>query len=195
MKGNYYMKLYVDDISSYSHFDFQKMFSFIPASKKKRLSLYLQEKDVFLSLLGEYLLKIGLEELGILYNNCKFGVNENGKPFIKNNPIFYSISHFGTKAVCAISTSPIGVDIVDLSKRISLTSFSSQSEKKDFQKYSNLLLALKEAYIKMEGWNFSNVNDVIFYLNDSMIVCSDSSVQLNIFTLEKKYLLVICERM
>lgn len=45
------------------------------------------------------------------YDELEFDVDENGKPYVKNAPFHFSLSHSGDYAVCAISDSPVGVDI------------------------------------------------------------------------------------
>ena len=55
------------------------------------------------------------------YEKLNFLTEANGKPYIEGNPFYFSLSHSGNYAVCAISDSPIGVDIEkekELSERI-----------------------------------------------------------------------------
>ena len=44
----------------------------------------------------------------------EFNYNEYGKPFLKDFPdIYFSMSHCAGRVVCAVSDSPVGVDIQD----------------------------------------------------------------------------------
>ena len=45
------------------------------------------------------------------YDNLEFYVDTNGKPRVKDDIFYFSLSHSGKYAVCAISDTPIGVDI------------------------------------------------------------------------------------
>ncbi len=45
------------------------------------------------------------------YKNLKIKFAEKNKPFVEDNPFYFSLSHSGEYAVCAISDSPIGIDI------------------------------------------------------------------------------------
>ena len=45
------------------------------------------------------------------YDDLKFYINEKGKPYVFGNEFYFSLSHSCNYAVCAISDSPIGVDI------------------------------------------------------------------------------------
>lgn len=187
--------MYVDDITSYSSSDFEKMSNLIRSRKKERINLYLKEKDKRLSILGEYLLIKGLEELHISYCDCKIVENENGKPYLDSVPLYYSISHFQTKVVCVISKNLIGVDLISTlpSHKISIQSISTKKERKLFSRHPHLLIALKEAYIKMKGFDFSKCNEVEFSNQDSIITCSIASAHVDIIYLEKNYIIVVCE--
>ncbi|MBE6718409.1 MAG: hypothetical protein E7574_04045 [Ruminococcaceae bacterium] len=52
------------------------------------------------------------------YENLSFKTMENGKPYIEGNPFYFSLSHSGDYAVCAISDTPVGIDI-ELDKELS----------------------------------------------------------------------------
>ena len=45
------------------------------------------------------------------YDDLKLLTDKRGKPYFEGNPFFISLSHSGDYAVCAISDSPVGVDI------------------------------------------------------------------------------------
>lgn len=60
---------------------------------------------------SEDLLKKILKKYHIEYD---IFYNENRKPYIKNNPIFFNISHSGKYIVCVVSDKEIGVDIQEI---------------------------------------------------------------------------------
>ena len=45
------------------------------------------------------------------FDSLVFLTEENGKPYVEGNPFYFSISHSGDYAVCAISDRPVGVDV------------------------------------------------------------------------------------
>lgn len=45
------------------------------------------------------------------YNSLVFLTEDGGKPYVEGDPFYFSLSHSGDYAVCAISDSPVGVDI------------------------------------------------------------------------------------
>lgn len=58
--------------------------------------------------------KIILNELGISLNEDMVIINKNGKPYLKDNPIYFNISHSSDYIVIGLSDSEIGVDIEKL---------------------------------------------------------------------------------
>ncbi|MDE7082467.1 MAG: 4'-phosphopantetheinyl transferase superfamily protein [Clostridia bacterium] len=81
---------------------------------------------------------------------------ENGKPYVDGNPVYFSISHSGKVAVIALSNSPVGVD-VELFKRRKFESIVSRftdREKSEINVDFNAFLrnwTAKEAFVKMNG--------------------------------------------
>ena len=81
--------------------------------------------------------------------------NENGKPYIEGNPLFFSLSHSGSLALIAISSAPCGVDmelVCGKSRKVVLNSFSNEERaeienERDFLKH----WVVRESYIKMLG--------------------------------------------
>ncbi len=90
------------------------------------LSLYRQKKvanirnikNKRLSILAEMLLLYGMDKLNIKCNYpLEFTNNEFGKPYITGMENFYfNLSHSGDMAVCAISDTPVGVDVEKITR-------------------------------------------------------------------------------
>ena len=84
---------------------------------------------------------------------------KNGKPYLKNGDVFFSISHSGKYVICCISESEIGCDVQTVEKynpRIA-ERFFTESEKLFLQKSENpsedftRLWAMKESVLKKTG--------------------------------------------
>ena len=58
--------------------------------------------------------KIVYKHIGLSLNKDMIENNKYGKPYIKNNPIYFNISHSSDYVVIGISDSAIGVDIEHL---------------------------------------------------------------------------------
>ena len=108
------------------------------------------------------------------YDNLTVLTDKNGKPYIKNNPFYFSLSHSGDYAVCAISDTPIGVDI---EQERELT----ENFKKRFAE-SILEWTKKEAKGKLTGKGFFDTSDGNFVYTHKhedgyvITVCSDGEV-------------------
>ncbi|MBO5339126.1 MAG: 4'-phosphopantetheinyl transferase superfamily protein [Clostridia bacterium] len=123
------------------------------------------EHNIAYSLLDELLKEVGI-------NDYEFVKNENGKPFLKDIPIFFNISHTeGFCAVC-INDSPIGIDcekidhnfekrIPEFAKRYFLESELKLLEENGYDALTFFKIWTgKEAYIKKYGYNSSHITKV-----------------------------------
>lgn len=82
--------------------------------------------------------------------------NEYGKPFLKDNNLFFNISHDNNLAVIAISDKNIGIDIEYLTyNRFVLKKCFNEKEqhkvKVNKEKEFTKIWVMKEAYVKMKG--------------------------------------------
>ena len=104
-------KLYLFDIKNYLKSDNEK-FKLIPPSFKKRIDRYKDESDKLRSSIGYYLLiKYLKEDFNIEINDEDILTNKFDKPYIKNNPIYFSISHSLNFVGVLLSDNECGLDI------------------------------------------------------------------------------------
>lgn len=90
---------------------FETAYRTVSPTRRAKIDAVRFDKDKRLSLGAGLLLHIGLTECGL---KAPFDIdyNEFGKPFLADNDgIFFSLSHSGTWAMCAISDVPVGCDI------------------------------------------------------------------------------------
>ena len=116
------------------------------------------EADRLLSICGDLCLLKATETLNVDYTNIKY--NTHGKPYFEGNPIYFSISHKGTKAVCVTSNKPIGVDLETIkpfNKKVA-ERICTESELSiignDEERFATVW-AVKEAYSKLDGRGIS----------------------------------------
>lgn len=89
--------------------------------------------------------------------------NENGKPYLSDNAMFFSLSDTDTFCICAVSDSEIGADvqkIVGGREKLAERFFSEEEIKliknsENHNEMFSLLWALKESYIKFLGLGLS----------------------------------------
>lgn len=93
--------------------------------------------------------------------------NEFGKPYLKDNQLYFSISHDIDTCAIAISSSEIGIDLeyLNYNERV-INKYFYNAEKEIMAKSNNLkydftkIWVKKEAYLKMKGTglNFGKEN-------------------------------------
>lgn len=108
------------------------------------------------------------------FDELSFAVEKNGKPYVTDNIFYFSLSHSGDYAVCAISDTPVGVDI-ELDRPL------PEDVQKRFA--SNILeWTKKEAKGKLTGAGFfdkSENNHVYFHKKTDgyiITVCSNKKI-------------------
>lgn len=128
---------------------------------------------------SEELLKEILKKYHIEYD---IFYNEYGKPYLKNNSIFFNISHSGDYIVCAVSDREIGVDIERITlKEMLIDRICTENEKKYPMTAENFtkIWVMKESYVKMlgtgVGYGLQNVDttrldNVDIYLKDNYYI-------------------------
>lgn len=119
--------------------------------------------SAYVFLLLRYALK---KEFGIT-EIPRFEYNEHGKPFLKDFPsVFFNMSHAGTRCVCAVSGSPVGIDVQDIRKldlktagkfltKNELAGVSEISDKAMLNEELCRLWCIKESYGKYTGKGFT----------------------------------------
>ena len=154
------IRIYLEDISTIdSKAKFDAFFEKLPQYRQEKITLLKNENDKYLSLLAGRLLCSGLRDLGLTSYIDKVVVDENGKPYIPGNPIYFSISHSGTKAMVVFSDSEVGCDVQEMKKKaVSLADkYFTDDEKKEIDESEDpvrtlyKLWTLKECYMKSSG--------------------------------------------
>jgi 4'-phosphopantetheinyl transferase len=111
------LKVYLADITPFrnpQYFD-QKQ-PLVRTERRKKIAGYRSPEDRARGLAAGILLKEALEKEGISYETAVFAYEENGKPYLKDAAVFYSISHAGELAVCVVSDRRVGADVERLSR-------------------------------------------------------------------------------
>ena len=106
--------------------------------------------------------------------NKEFGITavpsfirgEQDKPFLRDTPdIFFNLSHSGTSEVCAVSRSPVGVDIQDI-RPLTMRVGKKFLTEKEYEKVAHItdpdelskelcrIWCIKESYGKFTGKGF-----------------------------------------
>lgn len=165
---------------------FETAYRLVDFDRQSKVDRIRFDKDKRLSLGAGFLLFTALCEYG-LKPPFSFEQNEFGKPFlVGNKDVFFSLSHSGTLAMCAVSPVPIGVDVErkkEADLRIAKRFFHSEEyeaviSSSDPLRQSEMFFRIwtrKESYVKAIGKglalpfeSFNSLNEEIdgFILND-----------------------------
>lgn len=118
------------------------------------------------------------------YNIDSFTIikNEFGKPYLKDNQLYFSISHDIDTCAIAISSSEIGIDLeyLNYNEKV-INKYFYDAEKEIMAKSNNLkydftkIWVKKEAYLKMKGTglNFGKENVDTTKINAKIIDYND----------------------
>lgn len=144
---------------------FHALEQIISTKRYDKMQRFYFEADKIRSLFAEVLLRFALKKhFKIEGADVEFEVNEFGKPYLKGIPeIHFNVSHSGNWVICAVSQSPVGVDVEEIkNKNLEIAErFYTKEE------YESLLASadknelfirywtLKESYVKAEGKGMS----------------------------------------
>ncbi len=160
MKWNY---IRLGDIEE-SQYD--ELYLKLTPKRKKYIDKMKLQEDKKRSLAAEILLYRLLEkEFGI--KNVLLCREESGKPYLCDSELYVSISHCDDIAVCAVDTTPLGIDIErikDINDAL-IERVCTDEEKQyvsggDFKKRFFEIWTKKEAYFKKQGTGITNFKSV-----------------------------------
>jgi len=143
------------------HQHFLERFSvYAPKMYDEKISKFFKWQDSQLSILGIYLLKYGLKNIGICLEDHQITHTENTKPRINIPNIYYNISHSNPIVVCSISNErEVGVDI-EIIRDIETSAFQHQMTNNEWNEVHNAVnknfsffnyWTQKEAVLKAQG--------------------------------------------
>lgn len=159
------MIYFFDDYKSFCAENFVELLPESRAEKYRRLK---QKRDKENCVAAYLLLRFALKENGINFFETETG--KNGKPFLKNEKIFFSISHCSQGVGVAVDDFPIGLDIQEkgeYKERIAERFFAESENKKikasaDKDEAFTRLWTLKESVIKCEGKTLAEIGKFSF---------------------------------
>ena len=143
------------------------IYNSLSATRKAHIDRMKCDQDRKNSLLASWLVDKLLNECGI--KNATLENDSNGRPFLKENNLFISISHSEKAVVCAISETPVGIDIEKQKPvKSSLIDYVCTNEEKAYINEDDALSqrrffeiwTAKEAYFKKNGGGLKNMLSV-----------------------------------
>ena len=130
------MKTLFCDITTVSDEEFADRFSMMSEERKDRCRRMRQPEDQKRCIAADSLIRTAVSEvLNISPKAVVYSVADSGKPYIKENPFYFSVSHSEDMVVCCCSPAPIGVDI---------------------EKHRSVLVSAQERICTEEEWDYLN---------------------------------------
>lgn len=106
------MRWYCYNIHELTEEEYQKWYFLMDIQKQIRIERMRAADDRKRSVAGEMLARRAISEwCKILPEEVVFERGEFGKPFAKNLPVEFNVSHSGELVVCAVDDAPIGIDV------------------------------------------------------------------------------------
>lgn len=184
------LKVYLVRTSSYK----EEMLSYLSEDELIKANRFKKEEDKKRFTLGRVLLKEVLKENNI--NDYLLLYNDFGKPYLKDNQVFFNLSHTGDFVVCALSNNEVGIDIEKIRPKNDLVIKKCFTESETTYALDDSTFTkvwtLKESYIKYLGTGLSKNLSTFETIQDGFI----SSIDGIIFTSMKieDYHLSICHK-
>lgn len=181
---------------------FETLYRSVDAARKKKVDGYRFQKDKMLSLGAGALLQKALRNAGI--TGARLAVTQAGKPYLENNEkCFFSLSHSGSKVLCAVAETPIGCDIEEIMPqpfKLMNQIFTPEERNLFIDKSPDEQLKLfytlwtgKESYLKMTGEGIAeNFHDISIHVPfESQVIRGQMVTFLEIYC-DSEYKAAVC---
>lgn len=90
---------------------FARLYRSVQPCRREKIDRLRFPKDKRLSLGAGVLLKMALNDAGCDYARAQFLTDENGRPFLKNSALQFSLSHSHDRVMCAVADHAVGCDL------------------------------------------------------------------------------------
>lgn len=139
--------------------EFNRAYSEVSEERREKVDSCRHLKDKKLSLAAGVLIERELEKLGV--REFSFRYTEKGKPYLPDSEVFFSLSHSGSLAVCAIFGREVGIDIQQISA-VSDALIKKVTTEREYEALQELdenarrdmffrIWTIKESYLKFLG--------------------------------------------
>lgn len=195
------MRIYSINVNDISEEQLCAWFEQMSCERKASVAEMQNEKKRKLRICADALCRKAIFEFcGTPADEIRFELSPAGKPYAKDLPIYFSISHSGDFAVCAVSNSEIGIDIEKIRTVNSRTyeRFCTESEAEYINTSENgffRIWTLKEAFFKCIGTGLgADIKDVSFSVEGKEITCSRAGFEFFFEDINKNYICSVCKK-
>ena len=112
-EGDLLNRVYVTDVRPLLNEEvYEYYYARIGGHRRKKADKLISAADKARSVGAGAVLRFAIEDCtSYNYDELTFLTDEKGKPYVAGVPFHFSLSHSGDYAVCAISDTPVGVDV------------------------------------------------------------------------------------
>jgi 4'-phosphopantetheinyl transferase len=154
----------------------QNLLEYVDSDKQKRIEAFHRKEDKVRCLVGDILVRYILaEKLNISPSHLKFFRNAYGKPFLKDENLFFNLSHSGCWVAAVFDNEENGIDVQEIGEAdlFIAEKFFRRNEYRELLKVAEYDRAdifykwwsLKECYIKTTGRGLSQPLDSFIVKN------------------------------
>ena len=155
------LKLFYYDVTNMSEAEFSKLYYKSDERRKAKVDRLRKRPAKRLSVAAGELMRSAIAgEFNKNPSELRFRTGKNGKPYVENVKVEFSVSHSGNIAVCALSDKPVGIDIENIREanvNVARRLFTQDEQNYVFEKWPLVkqrffeVWTRKEAYVKMLG--------------------------------------------
>lgn len=193
------MKIYKFNISDAAQNELDVWFDAMSEERKSEVMRIMNEKKRISKIISDHLCRKAVSEFcGVSQEEIVFIKNNHGKPYAKNLPVYFSVSHSAEAVVCAVSDKEIGIDIEKIKpfNPKAAEKFATEKELEYIRSGKNgffEIWTLKEAYFKCIGTGLgADIKNVSFDILQNKTICSDSRYECLLFEAEDGYICSVC---
>lgn len=168
------MKYKLININDIFDDEYRKWYSMMDIEKQNRVNRFRFLDDKKRTIAGDMLSRMMIADYcNVNYGNIVFCKNKYGKPFVKDLPIEFNISHSKDLVICAINDTPIGVDIekvrpvdINVIKKVCNKDELEYALNDNLYKHFFEIWTFKEAYFKCIGTGITDFNSINYFDNN-----------------------------
>lgn len=119
------LAIYVLEAQDFNALEFKKKYvELLSKSEKTKYSLCKREDIQHRYLFSRVLVRLALShfESALSPGAWEFGIRQGGKPFVCSenlkSALYFNLSHAGTRWVCAVSRSDVGIDVENIKRQV-----------------------------------------------------------------------------
>lgn len=194
------MKIYKCNISDVTQNELDVWYDEMSEERKSEVMRMVNEKKKISKIISDHLCRKAVSEFcDASQEKIVFIKNNHGKPYAKNLPVYFSVSHSSDTVVCAVSDKEIGIDIEKIKpfNPKAAKKFAVEKELEYIGRNKNgffEIWTLKEAYFKCIGTGLgADIKNVSFEILQDKIICSDSRYECLFFEAEDGYICSVCK--